>query len=194
MAAEPYSRNLLPADVDKMFTKKLTEIYKARPEAHSSMAACVSSEGQQITARMREIRGLSVDGRKTIYVNQRVKDQRKWYRLKAKSNKDHDSRGLFFIVGCEFVGVVIAVCIIFFPKIIFNPLGTVTTLVAVFCAWVQIKRHSELSQSYAVAEQELTSSESLADHVKTEDDLREYVINTEGAISREHTMWCAKRI
>lgn len=194
MVVDPYDGAGSDKDADKIFIDELNEIFRTRPEAHSAMASCLTSGDKQISDRMREIRKLSINDRKAIYVKQRVQDQKNWYKVKAKFNGDLDRLWFFRIMICEAIGVVVAVGLIFWPGVFLNPLGVVITLAAVFCAWVQIKKHRELSQSYALAEQELTSIDSLAEHVLTEDSLREYVVNTENAISREHTMWCAKRI
>lgn len=194
MAVDPYQVSDSDKVADKKFVDDLDEIFKTRPEAHSAMASCLTSGDKQISDRMKEIRNLSINDRKTIYVKQRVQDQKNWYKKKAKFNGDCDRLWFFRIMICEAVGVCVAVGLIFWPGAFLNPLGIVTTLTAVFCAWVQIKKHRELSQSYALAEQELTSIESLEGHVVTEENLMEYVVNTENAISREHTMWCAKRI
>ena len=194
MAVDPYQGAGSNKDADKKFVDDLDEIFKTRPEAHLAMASCLSSGEKQISDRMREIRKLSINDRKIIYVKQRVRDQQKWYKTKAKINSDRDWLWFLRILICEASGVCIAVWLIFYPQVFLNPLGLVTTLTAVFCAWVQIKKHRELSQSYALAEQELTSIESLAEHILTEGHLMEYVVNTENAISREHAMWCAKRI
>ncbi len=194
MAVEPYAGTLSQTDADKKFVEELDEIFKARPEAHSAMASCVPVGDQQISDRMREIRGRLLNQRKEIYLNQRIRDQKDWYRKKAKINADNESRWSFLILGCEVVGIFTAFGLIFWPEILFNPVGVITTLTAIFCAWVQIKNYREQSQSYAMAEQELTSIESLINDVSTDNAFSDHVVNTEGAISREHTMWCAKRI
>ena len=45
------------------------------------MATCLSS-GEQITNSMREIRGKSIDEKKKIYLEERVKEQQDWYAKK----------------------------------------------------------------------------------------------------------------
>jgi len=76
---------------------------------------------------------------------------------------------------------------------VFSPIGFITTLASISVAWVEMKKFQELSQSYALAAQELASAESLMVHVDDQASLSTYVNDTENAISREHTMWCAKR-
>lgn len=60
-------------------------------------------------------------------------------------------------------------------------------------AWLQIRRHQELAQSYAVASHELALAESRARHVRSEEELARFVGDAEAAISREHTLWIARR-
>ena len=50
-----------------------------------------------------------------------------------------------------------------------------------------------MSKSYALANQELLSIKTMADTIDTEQELAKLVRDGEGAISREHTMWIAKR-
>lgn len=75
----------------------------------------------------------------------------------------------------------------------FNPLGLATTLTAILCAWAQTKRYQELAQAYGLAANEIASSEALSQSIQSEADLAKYVEEAEDAISREHTMWTAKR-
>ncbi len=193
MGAHPYQLNLSAVDVDKKFIEELDEIFRSHPEVHAVMASCSNGE-KQISVRMKQIRALSLEERKKLYVPQRIIDQKHWYKRKSKLNEDQENLWFFIILGGEIVGIIVAVLLIFFPEVWFNPIGSITTLVAIFCAWIQIKKHSELSQAYSMAEHELTCIESLGEHVKDEKDFSDYIINAENAISREHTMWCAKRI
>jgi SMODS and SLOG-associating 2TM effector domain 1 len=71
--------------------------------------------------------------------------------------------------------------------------GPLLALAAAFTAWTQLGRNDELSQSYALANQELLSIKALPGTVDTEQELVKVVRDGEGAISREHTMWIAKR-
>jgi hypothetical protein len=74
-----------------------------------------------------------------------------------------------------------------------NPTGTFSTLAAAAMAWLQVKRYQELAQSYLLAAHELGLIEAQSLHVHTEVELSAFVANAENAISREHTMWVARR-
>jgi len=193
MGVEPYENSLSAEDADRKFVNKLSEILESASKDSGSLAKSVV-EGQQISNRMREIRQMNIEGRKTIYLQQRIKDQKNWYSRKAKYNSDKETMWFWIIISVEFLAILAAIYILNTLNSAFNPIGTFTTLVVVFAAWNQTKKHRELSQSYTLAAQELTSIESLAVHIKDEERLSDYVRDTENAISKEHTMWCAKRV
>jgi hypothetical protein len=58
---------------------------------------------------------------------------------------------------------------------------------------VRTKRFVDLSQSYGLAAQELNSLADLVVHQTDEGSFGTWVQEVEGAISREHTMWLARR-
>ena len=60
-------------------------------------------------------------------------------------------------------------------------------------AWLQIKRHQELTQSYAVAAYELGLIVPPSSGSANDEGLSNFVNDAETAISREHTMWIARR-
>ncbi len=193
MAIEPFKKMDSNKKADEIFGKELNEIFEARKETHIVIASCVTQSDKQISDKMREIRAAPLKDKLKIYIEQRLRDEKNWYKRKARYNSGQEQLWAGIVMLCEVIGIVVSVCIISHHYIIINPLGLITTLTAVFCAWMQIKRHRELSQTYAVAEQELTSIESLGKYVNKVAKLEKFVVNTENAISREHTMWCAKK-
>ena len=56
-----------------------------------------------------------------------------------------------------------------------------------------MKRHSELAQTYALAAQDLGELEAIAMDIAEEEEFLALVEQVEDTISREHTMWCARR-
>lgn len=71
--------------------------------------------------------------------------------------------------------------------------GLLTTIASSFIAWLQVKQHQELSQSYSIAAQELGLILEQGQHIHTEEDFCAFVSDSENAISREHTLWVARR-
>jgi hypothetical protein len=67
------------------------------------------------------------------------------------------------------------------------------TAAATGVAWSQSRRHEELVQSYGLAAHELNELETVVGGVGTEAMFKEFIEQAEETISREHTMWCARR-
>jgi len=193
MGVEPYENSISAEVLDRKFVNKLDEILKSASKAFGSLAKNIGSR-QQISNRMREIRQMNIEDRKTIYLKQRIKDQKDWYSKKAKYNSDKETMWFWVTIIVELLAILTSIYIFNTLNNTFNPIGIFTTLIVVFTAWNQTKKHGDLSQSYAIAAQELISIESLAVYIKNEEKLSDYVRDTENAISREHTMWCAKRV
>jgi hypothetical protein len=93
----------------------------------------------------------------------------------------------------QFVALALAVWRVAYPIAALSLVGPLLALAAAFTACTQLGRNDELRQSYALANQELLSIKALAGTVRTEQELAKIVSDGEGAISREHTMWIAKR-
>jgi len=94
----------------------------------------------------------------------------------------------------ELGAVVLALCHVLRPMMFSVDLSAFfATMVAAFVSWIEVKRHRELKTSYAIAASELGEIGALATSVCTERDLQSLVENGESAISREHTLWLARR-
>ena len=72
-------------------------------------------------------------------------------------------------------------------------LSVFATLATASIAWLQVRRHQELAQSYNLAAHELGLIAIQATHVGSDEGLSKFVADAETAISREHTMWVARR-
>jgi hypothetical protein len=71
--------------------------------------------------------------------------------------------------------------------------GLFTSLASALIAWLQLNQHKELAQSYCVTELDLGLVQEQAQYVKSDRDLSDFVGDAENAISREHTLWTARR-
>lgn len=96
-------------------------------------------------------------------------------------------------LAAQLVALVFAIGRVASPGAELSLVGPLVAFAAAITAWTQLGRHDELSKSYALANQELLTIKSLADSLKAEEGLVDLVRDGEGAISREHTMWVAKR-
>jgi hypothetical protein len=190
---DPFAHDLGSARVDSEFVSRLKKIISEHKDVLWSFEDDLLI-GSQITETMRRVRNLEDEKRKQIYLEQRINDQRKWYSNKANQNRRLAEKWFYALLFSQLLAIASAILIAVCPGCPSNLAGVFSALVAAFLAWTQVKRHKELAQSYRVAAQELGMVAELAIHVKEKDDLCKFVSDAEDAISKEHTLWIAKRI
>ncbi len=186
MRADPYTAS--DKEADARYIADLREVLHA---ARAVPVVAIHVESGQITNAMRRTREESFGGRRSIYLRERVKDQIRWYSARAAF---HGNRaGIYFAVGLagEIAAIGWAIFRAAAPSDL-NLIGVFTSLAAAATALNQLHNHDELGRSYAVASQELLAILSLLETC-AEPEFPELVKDAEGAISREHTMWIAKR-
>jgi hypothetical protein len=151
-------------------------------------------DSRQISGTMRSVRALPLEDRLDLYLKERLSDQAEWYRSRAVTNQLDGRRWFWLSLGSQVFAVFFAFVSVLWPA---DSLAAIVGLFAAVAtaatAWGQLGRHDELSRAYALAYQELITIQALAGSVVTEEDLDRLVTNAESAISREHTMWMAKR-
>jgi hypothetical protein len=146
-----------------------------------------------ITQEMNSIRNLSWERRLKKYLEYRIKDQVDWYSKKAKFNKDKKSKWLWLVISAQALSIISCLFLIIFPLNSWNLVGLFTTIAASAIAWLEVKQYQCLIQAYTTATMELTLIKSLGNSIFNETDFIKYVLDSENAISREHTMWLAQR-
>jgi len=190
--ADPFARNLNLREADGQLCKTLDRVLMENRAVGGALGG-IDGADEQVTARMREIRQLGTTERLRVYLISRVRDQREWYAAKALDNRRTSGRWLWAVGGTQMGGAIAAIAMVRWPNLEFNLPSVLASLAAAFVAWLQVKRHQELASSYGLAAHELGLSESQSMHVHTDDELSDFVDQAEGAISREHTMWVARR-
>jgi len=179
-------------EVDKEFLKDVKLIRDSRKKG-AKMLGKEISPGKDITKYMREFRGKPLSDRKSLYNEERVEDQKEWYCNKARGNQDSKNMCFWWSVVLEGLAVIIAYFMIGKGAVHLNITGILIILVAVIVVWTQTKRHSELSQSYSLVAQDLSRISSTYIHINNEDKFSVFVDEVEEEISKEHTMWLARR-
>ena len=190
MNAQPFQVNDM---VEDRFIYELQEVRRARSSFEKHLAAVLNPHTSAITDVMRQIRSASPNERKGFYTEFRVRDQKSWYSHKAKTNAKMGAQWFWTTVVLQAVAVVTAIVQAVAGGLGFNIVPVLATCAAAVTAWSQMKRYDELAQSYALAAQELEELESIANNLKNDNDFPQLVEQVEEAISREHTMWCARR-
>jgi hypothetical protein len=179
--------------IDQNFVSELQEIRNARPECQKHLAGIAVASNPAITDFMRNMRGSSYNNRKLFYIEQRLRHQKSWYSRNAELNARRGARWFWGTAGLQGIAVVVAIIQASTGGLGFNIVPILTTCAAVVAAWNQMKRHDELKKTYALASQELGELETIACNLANESDFPQLVEQIEEAISREHTMWCARR-
>ena len=190
MRAQPFHED---SSAEPLFIAELKEIRDARPHLAKHLAAAMRADGSAITDLMKEKRSSSLEERRAFYASDRIREQKVWYAGKAKSNADTGARWFWAIAVLQVVIVILAIIQAASGGLGIKPIPIVTTCAAAMAAWNQMKRHDELAQSYALAAQELEEIETIASNQTSEGAFSQLVEQAENSISREHTMWCARR-
>ena len=142
---------------------------------------------------MLEIRASDLPTRKEYYIQNRIEDQKKWYADKAEYNVGKYNLWFWTIIISQVISLIGIVVLIENPNNNWNFVGLFTTISASALSWLQLKQHQELKQAYTTATQELNFIVALAEQVISEDAFSKFVLDSENAVSREHTLWLAQK-
>lgn len=175
------------SDADAVLLARFRAVMRELP----NLAPVAGHEGQ-ITTEMRRIRNLSFADRKAFYLSDRIDDQSDWY---AKSAATHAQRAkrLGFLASILAVAGVAAGLLRAFEVIDPDILGLLAAIAASMRAWGEMRQDVTNAAAYALAVQELSLARTQASSVNNEENWCRFVSDTEDAISREHTMWLARK-
>lgn len=190
MLMEPYDGT--DSEATAQFVKALDALLAERRDLASQIE--VASDSHVVGPSLAALRALPIDERLSRYLTERVRDQFEWYESRSRANR----RGatVWFWAGwlAQILAVIAAILAVSVP-VAFSVIGFLSSVAAAATAWAQLGRHDELGRSYALAAAELSLIKAALESVDPSDaaDLDEKLRDAEGAISREHTMWIAKR-
>jgi len=190
--SEPYVEGLSKEDACDLFLQTLKEVTEERKTFSASIGANVSLE-PQISDKMLLVRRASLQERKRIYLSQRIDDQRKWYSSKSTNNRDLARHWFNAVMAAQALALFSSLALIRWPNFPVNLASIFAAVAAAFIAWMQLKRHQELSNSYGLAAQELGYIAEQARLIHASEKLSAFILDAENAISREHTLWRARR-
>ena len=147
----------------------------------------------QITASMEQTRARPLEERKAFYDRDRIRDQRRWYALKASANKK--SSNAWMIGGIATYGLAIALVLlrIAYPKQQIWPIEPIIVAASSIVGWTQVKKFNELASSYTLTAHEIGIIQGRLQEVATEAEFSNFVNEAEQAFSREHTQWVARQ-
>jgi len=190
--AESFEVNLDKKSAKEKFISRLKEFSNEFKELNESLNAKIIVL-PVITDKMWKIRNLNTLERKDFYIQNRINDQKEWYATKAEINKKKYNTWFLIIIVSQVIAILSITFLIKFPNCNWNLVGFFTTLSASALSWLQLKQHQELKQAYTTAAQELNFIQASFGNVNSDDELAEFVLDSENAISREHTLWLAQK-
>ena len=173
------------ADVDQTFIDRLKQIVRELKHVEVTVAS-----GPQITSSMRNLRNDSFDARRDAYVTGRIEDQREWYAGKAEFHRKRAKQLIGGAVASSTIGLVLGV-LRAQQVVTIDLLGVLAAFGAALVAESQLRQHSINASAYALTHQELGMTSAWASDAD-EAAWPRVVGEAEEAISREHTMWCAR--
>lgn len=130
---------------------------------------------------------------KTLYVSARLKDQRSWYDSKARGNARASQMWFWMTLVIQVAGLVVVVVSLVTHRVSLGVVPPLMTVAAALLARTHAKRYDELAAAYDQAAYELGELAERSGEAITKEALGRLVEQVEDAISREHTMWCARR-
>lgn len=190
--SDPYSLGLGENSARTSFLDSIKEIREQRSDFIAKINPSLASR-PQITDEMVRIRKMDFEARKRIYLDNRIKDQITWYTSKAESNKKYTDSWFRIIICFQVASIIGSILMVVFPDSSINLVGIFAGFASSAIAWLQLKRHQELSNSYSLAAQELGLILEQGNSITAENDFPKFVSDAETAISREHTLWAARR-
>lgn len=174
------------------FRDHLKEILFANRHIGERMPPDSAAEAQ-ITESMEGTRSLTLQQRKKIYEESRIREQRKWYSVKAGYNKAAIRKWVFacaIVYGLAFTLVILRIV---YPEWRFWPIDPLVVVASSMIGWMQIKKFSELASAYTLTAHEIGILQSRINEITHEEEFSEFVNEAELAFSREHTQWVARQ-
>ena len=190
MKAAPFKEDSIAR---KSFIDQLRRIRKERHFSSHDLAQSLDANSKSISNFMDNVRQKPLNERQNLYLVSRLRDQKTWYSNKAKFHSKRESRWFWVVLVLQMLAVAFAIIQACLGGLPVNMVPLLMTFAASAIAWSQMKRYGELVQTYSLAAQELEDQEAIASDITEEADFLALVEQVEETISREHTMWCARR-
>ncbi len=188
VAAEPFPSDMSDTEADELFARRLRDLMNGL----RGTVFPPPGNPTQITQQMRQMRALPLSERIDCYAQGRIEEQLTWYTEKALVNRRRAAQwrsaaAVTAIIGL-FSGAARA-----FTIIDLDWLGVLASLSASLTAWTQTRQHVALASNYSIAAQEISLIRDNIPYQASATTWTGFTTDAELAISREHTMWLARR-
>lgn len=196
MRAEPFEASETIESARLKFADRLHGLLSVHGRASTALVQSADF-GDIVTLQMEEIRDLTLEEHKSIYLENRIRDQLHWYQKKAAYNKR--MANLFSVIV---VLVYLGAIGLTITQLLQDHSGSETilwvsepllVLAAAILGIAQAKRYAELATSYTLTALEIQKLELDFKAVEDEAAMAEFVSTAETAFSREHIQWLARQ-
>lgn len=191
MRAEPFDDDR-GVDARRDFRKLLKDVLKTNHSISDALGG-LKATGDQLPNEMQTIREFGLDQRKDYYLEHRIADQRSWYEIKAKHNKNAASAWFWISCLAYALGLFFILTRVIDPTYVGWPTEPLVVFASGAVGWTQIKKFNELAAAYSLTAQEIGLTESLIRDTRTNGAFSAAVNEAELAFSREHTQWSARQ-
>jgi hypothetical protein len=189
VGAEPFGVEALSGrDADRLLVERLDDVLIDLDDLAGESTV---GTGEQITPAMRALRAAPLEVRRAVYERDRIEEELRWYQTKGAWNQRRARQLTLAVLLFEIVGAIGG--LLHAIGVNLNLLGVAAAGAAALGLWLQTRQHQALAHAYAVTAQELSSIRSLIQWQESESEWSAFVDDAEAAISREHTLWRAKR-
>lgn len=191
--AWPFAGEAESYQADYAFLEQMGEVFEAFQESPVIPAGSAPT----ITDEMRRLRNTSLVLRRDLYLQERVRSQRTWYLSRAERCENATTTWQLISTGTIIIAVAVALAQ-FLGLVDLHLLGVCTTVAAAVTAWTQLKQFRPLAAAYRLAAVELNMIEhqlTLLDVTAKDAEATWSRLSSdaEDAVSREHTIWRARR-
>ena len=185
--AEPFQDNEM---AQAEFRNKLKQIYKQNKSICQKFIEHLGES--QTTDKMNEIRELPLQERIDFYKQYRIQEQLLWYQKKSKLNTEKASLFFWLLIAANFIALILSIFKIKYGDLVL-PIDVMIAIAGGLLSWIQAKRFTELSASYALTAREIGFINEQFATIDSEDNFSKFIGDAENAFSREHTQWAARR-
>lgn len=192
MRCEPYVDVPDVREVKSCFRARLRKILSEHKDLAEHLGGTVS-EQEQITERMCEVRSLDWEQRADFYCIHRIDEQRSWYASKSSWNRKKGTLWFAILIGCQAFAVLFLILRVAYPEWRYWPADIFIVAAGSALTWIQVKRFKELSAAYGLTAHEIGVLRGEMEQVDSDEELAQFVSDSENAFSREHTQWLARK-
>jgi hypothetical protein len=187
VGGEPFELANLQADA--RFHGTLAALFEELRRLHSTVEP---PEGSTDLGALQQLRQSDLPTRIAAYRAQRLDDQRSWYSSRAREHRRSANAWRAAMFAAQLLGAAGA-ALKGLDLIDVDLLSLFATVAAAVAAWVAAGDYVETARAYDFASLELGQAVAQLPTLGSEEEWARFVADCEQAMSREHTMWLARR-